>query len=158
MKSFNMTTPKNAASIPDLIDRINGLFARIPDDFIALLGRISMGAIFWLSGQTKVNGFSLSENALELFREDYKLPLVDPIVAATLAAIAEHVFPVLLIVGLATRFSAAALLGMTLVIQLLVYPGAWPTHGVWASVLLFLIARGPGFVSLDHLIENWRAR
>lgn len=140
MKSFNMTTPKNAASIPDLIDRVNGLFARIPDDVIALLGRISMGAIFWLSGQTKVNGFSLSENALELFREDYKLPFVDPIVAATLAAIAEHVFPVLLIVGLATRFSAAALLGMTLVIQLLVYPGAWPTHGVWASVLLFLIA------------------
>lgn len=158
MKSFNMTTPKNAASIPDLIDRVNGLFARIPDDVIALLGRISMGAIFWLSGQTKVNGFSLSENALELFREDYKLPFVDPIVAATLAAIAEHVFPVLLNVGLATRFSAAALLGMTLVIQLLVYPGAWPTHGVWASVLLFLIARGPGFVSLDHLIENWRAR
>ena len=140
MKSFNMTTPKNAASIPDLIDRVNGLFARIPDDVIALLGRISMGAIFWLSGQTKVTGFSLSENALELFREDYKLPFVDPIVAATLAAIAEHVFPVLLIVGLATRFSAAALLGMTLVIQLLVYPGAWPTHGVWASVLLFLIA------------------
>jgi putative oxidoreductase len=141
-----------------MIDRTIGLFARIPNDFIVLVGRISIGAIFWLSGQTKVDGFSLSENAIELFREDYKLPFVAPVIAATLAAIAEHVFPILLVVGLATRLSAAALLGMTLVIQLFVYPGAWPTHGVWATVLLFIMARGPGIISLDGLIRTWRVR
>ncbi len=158
MKSLNLTPRKNSTSLPDMMERVVGLFARIPNDIIALLGRISVGAIFWFSGQTKVTGLSLSENAIELFREDYKLPFLDPVVAATLAAIAEHVFPVLLIVGLATRLSAAALLGMTIVIQLFVYPGAWPTHGVWATVLLLIMARGPGIISLDNLIKTWRAR
>lgn len=134
----------------DIRQRLNA----IPDSAIALLARLSVGAIFWMSGQTKVDGFRLSENAVELFKEDYKLPLVDPVIAATLAAIAEHVFPALIVMGLASRLSAAALLGMTAVIQLLVYPGAWPTHGVWATALLFIVARGPGVVSLDHLIAK----
>ena len=73
---------------------------------------------------------------------------------ATLAATAEHVFPVLLLLGLATRFSALALLGMTAVIQVFVYPGAYATHGVWATVLLFLIAKGPGALSIDHWIKR----
>ena len=79
---------------------------------------------------------------------------MDPIVAAHLAALAEHVFPVLLVLGLATRFSALALLLMTLVIQNFVYPDAWPTHGTWAALLLLPMARGPGGVSLDHLIAR----
>ena len=136
------------------VHRAIAVVSRIPDDAIALLARISIGTIFWLSGETKVNGFALSDNAIELFREDYKLPLIDPVVAATLAAIAEHVFPALLILGLASRLSAAALLGMTAVIQIFVYPGAWPTHGVWATALLFIVARGPGPVSLDWLIAR----
>ena len=82
---------------------------------------------------------------------------VEPVVAATLAAIAEHVFPILLVLGLASRLSALALLGMTAVIQIFVYPGAWPTHGVWATALLFILARGPGALSLDALIaKNYR--
>jgi putative oxidoreductase len=80
------------------------------------------------------------------------LPLIDPWLGAHLAAASEHLFPVLLVLGLATRFAALALLGMTLVIQVFVYPDAWPTHGTWAACLLLLMARGPGVVSLDHVL------
>jgi putative oxidoreductase len=75
-------------------------------------------------------------------------------VAATLAALGEHVLPVLVLLGLGTRFAALGLLVMTVVIQFLVYPGAYPTHGVWAAVLLWLMARGPGRLSLDYLFEQ----
>ncbi|MBI5275808.1 MAG: DoxX family protein [Burkholderiales bacterium] len=142
--------------------------SRIPHSLIAFVGRFSMAAVFWNSGQTKVEGFAvnivngefnlgwprLSDTAVALFRDEYKLPIVPPELAAPMAAFAEHLFPLLLLVGLATRFSALALLGMTLVIQLLVYPGAYATHGTWAAVLLYLVARGPGTLSVDH----WLAR
>ncbi|MNC67723.1 hypothetical protein D3C75_1182460 [compost metagenome] len=82
------------------------------------------------------------------------MPLLTPELAAHLAAFAEHFFPVLILVGLATRFSALALLGMTLVIQTFVYPDAYPTHGTWAAVLLYLMARGPGAFSIDHLLAR----
>jgi putative oxidoreductase len=154
MKVHNEKAQSVSVSIVTAINQVIALMSRIPNDAIALLARISIGAIFWRSGATKVNGFSLSENAIELFREDYKLPLIDPVVAATLAALAEHIFPVLLIVGLASRLSATALLGMTAIIQFFVYPGAWPIHGVWATALLVIIARGPGLISLDALIAK----
>jgi putative oxidoreductase len=154
MKVHNEKAQSVSVSIVTAINQVIALMSRIPNDAIALLARISIGAIFWRSGATKVNGFSLSENAIELFREDYKLPLIDPVVAATLAALAEHIFPVFLIVGLASRLSATALLGMTAIIQIFVYPGAWPIHGVWATALLVIIARGPGLVSLDALIAK----
>ncbi len=145
-----------------------GLLSRVPDSLIAFVGRFSIAAIFWKSGQTKVQGFAmdivagdfhfglprLSDSVVDLFRDEYRLPLIAPEVAALMAAFAEHVFPVLLLLGLATRFSALALLVMTLVIQIFVYPDAYPTHGVWMAVLLFLAARGGGVVSLDH----WLAR
>lgn len=146
------------------------LLGRIPDSLIALLGRFSIAAVFWKSGQTKVQGFAidivsgefqfgmprLSDSVVALFRDEYKLPLVPPEIAAPLAAVAEHVFPLLILIGLATRFSALALLVMTATIQLLVYPDAWPTHGVWAAVLLFLVARGPGVLAIDQLIARHR--
>ncbi|MCM2306668.1 MAG: DoxX family protein [Sulfuritalea sp.] len=145
-----------------------GLAGRIPDSLIALLGRFSIAAVFWKSGQTKVQGFAidivggefqlgmprLSDSIIDLFRDEYRLPLVPPEIAAPMAAFAEHLFPLLILIGLATRFSALALLVMTATIQLLVYPDAYPTHGVWAAVLLFLIARGPGAVSIDRLIAR----
>lgn len=150
------------------IGQVIAILSRIPDSLIAVIGRFSIAAVFWLSGQTKIEGFAidlvqgqfslgiprLSDNAVALFQDEYALPLLSPVLAATLAATAEHVFPVLLLLGLATRFSALALLGMTVVIQILVYPGAYATHGVWATVLLFLIAKGPGTLSIDHWIKR----
>ena len=154
--------------LKNLLDQTIDLFSAIPDSLIALLGRFSIAAIFWKSGQTKVQGFAidivsgeftfgmprLSDSAVALFRDEYKLPLIPPELAAPMAAFAEHLFPLLILIGLATRFSAAALLVMTLTIQLFVYPDAWPTHGVWAAVLVFLMAKGPGVFSLDHLISR----
>ncbi len=150
-----------------LIMKVIVAFERIPHSFIALLGRFSIAAVFWNSGQTKISGLAinfvsgefvfgwprLSDSAIALFQDEYKLPLVSPELAAHLSAVAEHVFPILLLVGLATRFSALALLCMTLVIELFVYPDAYPIHGTWATILLYLMARGPGAVSIDHLIK-----
>lgn len=158
MKVIDMTQSQLNRPLDKIAQQAIAHVSRIPNDAIALLGRISISAVFWLSGRTKVDGFALSESAVELFREDYKLPLIDPIMAATLAAIAEHLFPILLLLGLASRLSAAALLGMTAVIQIFVYPGAWPIHGVWATVLLFILARGPGLISLDATIARYRLR
>lgn len=143
-------------------------FSAIPHSFIAALGRFAIAAVFWNSGQTKVEGFAfnfvtgelqlgwprLSDTAVALFRDEYRVPLLAPEWAAPMAAMAEHVFPLLLLLGLATRFSALALLCMTLVIQLFVYPGAYATHGTWAAVLLYLVARGPGRLSIDHWLAT----
>ena len=143
-------------------------FGRIPDSLIALIGRFSIAAVFWKSGQTKIEGLAidlidgtftlgipkLSESAIALFQDEYRLPLIPPGLAAPMTAFAEHVFPILMLLGLATRFSALALLGMTLVIQIFVYPGAYPIHGIWATVLLYLIAKGPGVFSIDHGIAR----
>lgn len=156
------------ARLKDLLDQFVELLSAIPDSLIAIIGRFSIAAVFWKSGQTKVQGFALdivsgeftlgwprlSDSVVELFRSEYKLPLILPEFAAPLVAFAEHLFPLLILIGLATRFSALALLVMTATIQFLVYPDAYPTHGVWAAVLLFLIARGPGTVSLDYLIAR----
>jgi putative oxidoreductase len=126
----------------------------IPYWFIALAARIFPAAVFWQSGQTKVAGWHLKPSAIALFQNEYQLPLIDPTIAAYASAFSEHFFPVLLVIGLATRFSALALLFMTAVIEIFVYPGAWPTHGVWSTCFLVVIARGPGLLSLDHLIAR----
>ena len=155
MTDIPLAAPRSG--LAGLVDRAIAAMERIPYWAIALVTRVSIAGVFWQSGATKVEGFRVTESAVELFRNEYALPLVDPALAAHLAAISEHMFPALLVIGLATRFSALALLGMTLVIQLFVYPDAWPTHGTWAACFLVLIARGPGCVSLDHLIARyWR--
>jgi len=127
---------------------------RIPSWFIALAARSFPAAVFWQSGETKVAGWHLKPSAISLFENEYQLPLIDPTIAAYVSAFSEHFFPILLVIGLATRFSALALLCVTVVIEIFVYPGAWPTHGVWATCLLVVIARGPGWLSLDHLIAR----
>ena len=134
-----------------MADRLTRL---VPHDLLALVDRVAIAAIFFLSGRTKVEGFlTLTDSAYELFRTEYKLPLIPPEIAAHLAAYAEHLFPVLLVLGLFTRLSALALLGMTLTIQLFVYPDAWPTHLSWAGLLLYLVGRGGGALSLDRLLR-----
>lgn len=143
---------------PALLQRAIAVLDAIPQDAIALAARVFPAAIFWQSGQTKLDGWRISDSALVLFREEYRLPLLDPVWAAHLATLGEHLFPLLLIFGLASRFAALALLGMTAVIQIFVYPDAWPTHGVWAVALLVVAARGPGRFSLDHIVSRrWGA-
>jgi len=100
--------------------------------------------------QIKARIEALTDGAVALFREEYRLPWIDPGLAAHLAAYAEHLFPLLLLAGFATRLSALALLAMTAVIQVFVYPDAWPTHLSWAGLLLLLVARGAGVLSLDR--------
>lgn len=145
---------RRSGSVAMLVQRVIGLMQAIPHSLVALVARLSIAAVFWQSGRTKVDGFRLNDTAVYLFENEYKLPFIDPTLAAHLAAFAEHFFPVLLVVGLASRFAALALLGMTLVIQIFVYPDAWPTHGTWAACLLLIVARGPGVLSLDHLFAR----
>ncbi len=154
--------------ITGLLHRFTDLCTHIPQTLLAFVARFSIAAVFWKSGQTKVQGFAidivnqeytlgwprLSDSVVDLFRDEYQLPLIPPEMAATMAAFAEHFFPLLILFGLATRLSALALLGMTMTIQLFVYPDAYPTHGTWAAVLLYLMAYGPGKLSLDHWISR----
>lgn len=138
-----------------LSDRYAALGAAVlPQSLLLLIQRFGVAAIFFLSGRTKVEGwFTLSDSTFELFRTDYALPLIPPDIAAYAATISEHVFSILLAIGLFTRLSATALLGMTLVIEIFVYPDAWPTHLSWAGLMLPLIAYGGGTFSLDRLAK-----
>ena len=118
-----------------------------------MLKRFAVATVFWRSGQTKVEDlFRIKDNTFFLFREEYKVPLLPPDLAAYMATVAEHVFPVLLVAGLASRLSALGLMVMTLVIQVFVYPEGWPEHILWFALLLLIVARGPGARALDHLI------
>lgn len=137
------------------VSRARALLSRIPDSAIALVARIGVAGVFWRSGQTKVDGWEIRDLTFDLFRDEYALPVIPPEAAAYMATIAEHLFPVLLIVGLASRLSAAALLGMTAVIQVFVYPTSWPDHALWAAALLIVIARGPGLLSVDHAVRKY---
>lgn len=167
-EKLSATATADAGLIACLIRRFISVVQRIPNTLLAFVARFSIAAVFWKSGETKIQGFAidivnreftlgwprLSDSVVDLFRDEYHLPLVPPEIAATLAATAEHLFPVLILLGLATRLSALALLGMTMTIQLFVYPDAYPTHGTWAAVLLYLMVHGPGKLSLDHWIAR----
>lgn len=121
------------------------------DSLLSLAARLAIAAIFLRSGRTKVSGvLDITPGTFELFRSEYALPLLAPDIAAHLATYAEHILPLLLVLGLFTRLSALGLLLMTLVIQLFVYPDAWPTHLSWAALLLLLIGRGAGRIALDR--------
>jgi putative oxidoreductase len=127
----------------------------IPEWFWLLVARLGLAGVFFFSGRTKVEGFlTITDSTYELFESEYALPLIPSHLAAHLATYAEHLFPLLLFLGLFTRLSAAALFAMTMVIQIFVYPDAWPTHLSWAGLMLPLMAIGGGKVSLDSLIGN----
>ena len=134
-----------------LLRQINGLLDRVTWDIPALALRAFPAAVFFASGRTKVDGWQIADSTWFLFEHEYALPLIPSPVAAVAATVAEHVLPILLILGIATRLSALGLLGMTAVIQIFVYPEAWQTHGLWAACLLAVAARGPGRISVDHL-------
>ncbi|WP_404712026.1 DoxX family protein [Sphingomonas sp. MMS24-J13] len=129
--------------------------ALMPDAALLLVARLGIASIFFLSGRTKVEGlFTITPATYELFRSEYALPLIPPELAAVAGTVSEHLFSTLLVLGLATRLSAAALLGMTMVIEIFVYPDAWPTHLSWAAILLPLIAKGGGAWSLDRVVRS----
>jgi putative oxidoreductase len=145
-----------AKPIAASIDRAIGLLERISYWLLALPLRLGAAAVFWNSAQTKLANWDAT---LELFADEYKVPLLPPEIAAHLALGIELTTPVLLVLGLFTRAAALVLLAMTTVIEIFVYPLAWPTHIQWAAMLLVLLCRGPGKLSLDRLLwPSIRAR
>lgn len=138
----------------DFYRRAGGLAAHImPQSFLLLVARLGIGAAFFMSGRTKVDGvLHITDATYELFRTDYALPFLNPVVAAHLSTYVENFAPILLALGLLVRPAALAMLGMTMVIEIFVYPDAWPTHLSWAGLLLPLIALGGGGWSLDRLL------
>lgn len=133
------------------MQRLVALVERVPTSIIQLGFRISVGAVFFKSGMLKFNSWQM---AVMLFQEEYKVPLLPPEVAASIATVFELGCPILLFLGLATRLATLPLLGMILVIQTFVYPDAWTDHLLWASVLAFLLARGAGRFSVDAVIAQ----
>ena len=138
-----------------MIGAVLRLFERIPYWLIALTARLALAQVFWSSAQTHLSNWATT---LYLFDNTYQVPLLPSGLAAYLAVAMEIVTPPLLILGLATRLAALALFGMTLVIEIFVYPQAWPTHIQWAAMLLVLMGRGAGGLSVDALIRRWFQR
>ena len=133
-----------------LIGRALRWLESVPYWLLALPLRFAVATVFWNSGTTKLANW---DTTIELFTEEYKVPLLPPELAAYTAVSIELTTPVLLVLGLATRAASLVLLGMTAVIEVLVYPQAWPTHIQWAAMLFVLLCRGPGKLSLDHLVR-----
>ena len=134
-----------------LFTRVLRWLEAIPYSLLAIPLRLAVATVFWNSAMTKLASW---ETAVALFTDEYRVPVLPPEVAAYMAVSIELSAPVLLVLGLATRPAAAVLLGMTTIIQLFVYPQAWPTHIQWAAMLLVLLARGAGKISLDEVIRR----
>jgi putative oxidoreductase len=143
-------------ALVSIYNRLAELAGRLlPETVLLLVARLGIAAVFFQSGRTKVEGWlTITDSTYYLFETDYKLPFVPPHLAAHMATYSEHLFPILLVLGLGTRFAALGLLGMTTVIEVFVYPDAWPTHLSWAAILLPLIAKGGGALSLDRLLRR----
>ncbi|TCT10256.1 DoxX family protein [Paralcaligenes ureilyticus] len=134
-----------------LFTRALGWLECIPYTFLAIPLRLAMATVFWNSAMTKLASW---DTAIALFTDEYRVPILPPELAAYLAVSIELTTPILLVLGLATRPAAAVMLGMTAIIEVFVYPQAWPTHIQWAAMLLVLLARGPGKLSIDWLIRQ----
>lgn len=136
------------------------LSGAMPESLVLAFVRVVLAGVFWRSGRTKVtegSWFQLSDTTYELFRTEYAAVPLPPELAAVMATTAEHLLPALLLAGLFTRFSALCLVGMTMVIQLFVYPDAWwPEHSLWTAMALILIVRGGGQFSFDALLAKAR--
>jgi putative oxidoreductase len=130
-----------------LLRRLHVALERVPYALLALPLRLAVATVFWRSGLTKLANW---DTAVALFADEYRLPVLPPELAATMAASIELSTPVLLVLGLFTRAASLVLLGMTAVIEIFVYPQAWPAHIQWAAMLLVLLCRGAGTLSLDH--------
>ena len=151
MSNTVMSMPARNGAITVLV-RARDLLESVPYALLALPLRAAVATVFWNSGTTKLASW---DTTLSLFTDEYKVPLIPPEIAAYMSATVELTTPVLLILGLFTRGAALVLLGMTTIIEVFVYPQAWPTHIQWAAMLLVLLCRGPGAISLDDLIARW---
>ena len=149
MTSTTFDSERQANNLVTRLDRLRTTAGRFPLSLIEFGMRLAVGATFFRSGMNKVESF---DTAITLFREEYRLPLLPPELAAYLGTAVELGAPVLLVLGLFARLGAAAMLAMTLVIQFLVYPANWPEHLMWASILAYVLSRGPGALSIDRLI------
>ena len=138
-----------SSTLPAICASMVGYLNRIPYTWLALPLRLAVATVFWNSGMAKLANW---DTTLSLFADEYQLPLLPPEIAAYAATTVELTTPVLLVLGLMTRFAAFILLGMTAVIEIFVYPLAWPTHIQWAAMLLVLLSRGAGTFSIDHLL------
>src|SRR6266545_6388640 len=149
-----MTTLTSASTerpVAALIGRVLRWLDGVPYTILAIPLRLAVATVFWNSAMTKLANWN---TAVELFVEEYKVPVLPPETAAYMAASIELTTPVLLVLGLLTRPAALVLLGMTTIIEIFVYPQAWPTHLQWAAMLFVLLCRGPGTLSLDRLIRR----
>jgi putative oxidoreductase len=134
---------------------VRNWLGRFPLAVLQLGMRIGVGMVFFNAGLLKYKSF---EFAVKLFEDEYKVPLLSPAVAARLAMINELTTSILLILGFATRLATLPLLGMISLIQIFVYPNAWPDNVLWGSILIFLLTRGPGPLSIDYLVEGYVLR
>ena len=153
--SRELSSPAIDATGIAWLDATRVWLARFPLSIIQLAGRIGVGATFFKAGLLKYQSF---EFAVRLFQEEYRVPLLDPAVAARIAMVQELTIPILLFLGLATRIATIPLLGMIAVIQTFVYPNAYHEHLVWGAILLLLLTRGPGVFSVDYLIGRYAKR
>ena len=147
-----LAPPSSERPFLALTGRVIRWLDSVPYSILAVPLRFAVATVFWNSAMTKLANW---DTAIELFTEEYKVPVLPPELAAYMAVSIELTMPVLLALGLATRPAALMLLGMTTVIEVFVYPLAWPTHLQWAAMLLVLLCRGPGKLSLDHWIGRW---
>lgn len=152
---MNVQTVPLTASWRDRVAALLAWLERFPLALLQLLFRVSIAAVFWNSGLTKIASW---QTTIVLFRDEYKVPVLPPELAASLAASVELTCPVLLVLGLASRLATLPMLGMTFVIETFVYPEDWIEHLGWASILLFILTRGPGSISLDRFIARWFLR
>jgi putative oxidoreductase len=151
MTTATSTSPTTQSRPIALFDGVIAWFERIPYWLIAVTCRVALAQVFWSSAQSHLANW---QTTLYLFGSDYSLPFVPPAVAAYMAITIELTVPPLLILGLATRFASLVIFGMTLVIEIVIYPQAWPTHIQWAAMMLVLITYGAGPLSLDWLIRR----
>lgn len=150
--------------LANLWNRFNTLGKGIPESLVSLLSRLAIATVFWRSVQTKITGwevfgqslqfFNVSPSTVMLFQYEYQVPLFSHTTAAYLASTAEFFFPILLLLGLGTRFAALGLLGVTAVIQFFVIPEGWPTHILWFALLLYLLKHGGGKFSCDYFLSR----
>jgi putative oxidoreductase len=152
MKNSTLTASGTSSLPARLLLQVRAWLEAVPYSFLAIPLRLGVAWIFWSSAQVKLINW---QRTIEFFTEEYRVPILPPELAANMALAIEIACPILLVLGLLTRFAVLVLLGMTAVIQTFVYPEAWPTHLQWTAMMLVLLCRGAGTLSVDHFLWRW---